>query len=112
MPYASIWAGFVFQPSNNARLTRITNGIIEKFWQYRKFKFTPSVYPANYVNMTIDSNIGQATKFQDSLDPNQMSEEDSSDSESDKNEISDVSDNDYENFKKVDVWAKKTKFSK
>ena len=62
--------------------------------------------------MTIDSNIGQATKFQDSLDQNQMPEEDSSDSESDKNEISNVSDNDYENLKKVDIWAKKTKLSK
>ena len=107
MPYAGVWAGFVFQTSaNNSKLTRITNGINEKFWHYRKFKFTSSVYPADYVRMTIDSNIRQAIKFQDSLVTNQSSED-----ESDKSDISDMSENDDDNLK-VDVWSKKRKSTK
>jgi hypothetical protein len=37
MPYCGIWAGLVYNNLEIKRpITRITNGIIEKYWQYRK----------------------------------------------------------------------------
>ncbi len=38
MPYCGVWAGFCFvnlTDENGEPMTRITNGVMDKFWEYR-----------------------------------------------------------------------------
>ena len=64
-------AGFVFsQFIGWKKITRITNGLIEKFWQYRKRKIINEL-PARYISQTIKLAVGQANIFIDSFKKNE-----------------------------------------
>ena len=106
MPYCGIWAGFVFQEIQTKKqeeFTRITNGLIEKFWQYRKNKFKVIQQPANYVVNTLNSTKGQATVFVENLEKGSVS----SDSESDSGEHEDSNDEEKNVYAHKDCWDKK-----
>ena len=47
MPYTGIWCSIGLRDTT---LSRLSNGIIEKLWQYKKGKNNYSQYPANYIN--------------------------------------------------------------
>ena len=58
LPYAFIWAGFVFKCLDED-ISRLTNGCIEAHFGYRKKTIIKSCLPVNYINKTIDLAIGQ-----------------------------------------------------
>jgi len=99
MPYCGIWAGFVFQESQSKKLdpfTRITNGIIERFWLFRKNRFKTKVHPALYVSQTLAAAIGQAKTFVEKL---KKIEVDLSNSESD-DDVNDI-------YSHKDTWNRR-----
>lgn len=67
MPFCGVWAGFCFvnlTDEEGEALTRITNGIIERFWGYRKKGQTQLAQtPINYSNNTLEKTRGQARIF-------------------------------------------------
>ena len=59
MPYTGIWCSIGLRDTT---LSRLSNGIIEKLWQYKKGKNNYSQYSANYTNSSLQSTRGQALK--------------------------------------------------
>ena len=67
MPYCAIWSGFCFATLTDEEgeaLTRITNGIIERFWSYKKKSQSYLAQtPINYTNSSLDKTRVQARIF-------------------------------------------------
>jgi uncharacterized protein (UPF0335 family) len=76
--------------------TRITNGIIERFWLFRKNRFKTKVHPALYVSQTLAAAIGQAKTFVEKL---KKIEVDLSNSESD-DDVNDI-------YSHKDTWNRR-----
>ena len=104
MPYCGVWAGFCFvnmtDEDGNA-LTRITNGIIEKFWSYRKKNIPQALTPVNYSNKTLDKTRGQARIFIKEMKGEEPVSTDSSEDESENDELVE--------YKHKEGWSKKRK---
>ena len=110
MPYCAIWGGFCFATLTDEEgeaLTRITNGIIERFWSYKKKSQSYLAQtPINYTNSSLDKTRGQARIFIKSMKGEEVCS-DSIDSSSD----SDIEDELNEHNHK-EGWSKKRKIIK
>jgi len=62
LPYAFIWSGFMFKAiktGDDNQLTRLTNGTVESFFNYRKNLITTPLEPAIYIKKTIGNALAQ-----------------------------------------------------
>ena len=60
MPYCFIWCSFTL---HGLSITRITNGLIEKYNQFRKDKFDPNLLPHVYIDLNFKLVIGKKIFF-------------------------------------------------
>ena len=107
MPYCVIWAGFCFAgltDEEGENITRITNGIIEKYWGFKKKGQTHIAQtPINYSNNTLERTRGQARNFIKEMRGEVVDTTDTNDSS--------VSDSDKEDeldeYRHKEAWSKK-----
>ena len=83
-------------------ITRITNGLIEKFWQYRKKRINNEA-PANYIYATVNQALGQASMFIDS-NKNKKTGYKPDKTDGDSNNDDNIEDNDI--YCHHSTWAK------
>lgn len=61
MPYIFIWASFTLRENKfESPISRITNGAIERFFRSKKQQVLKPIYPAHYINSTVNTTLGQA----------------------------------------------------
>jgi hypothetical protein len=105
LPYAFIWSGFVFKTlktDDANQLTRLTNGAVESFFNFRKNLVSTPLQPAIYIKKTIGNALAQI-KFTKNQKVNKDCEEES---DEDKEEDEQPAE------KAQDFWQKKKRTKK